>query len=49
MSQATAPTRHTDRFYIGGQSVAPSSDAKIRVIDSDTEHSLRVPPQGIHR
>ena len=27
----------TDRFYIGGQWVAPSSDAKINVIDSDTE------------
>jgi aldehyde dehydrogenase (NAD+) len=37
MSQATAPIRHTDRFYIGGQWVAPSSDAKINVIDSDTE------------
>jgi aldehyde dehydrogenase (NAD+) len=37
MSQATAPIRHTDRFYIGGQWVAPSSDAKITVIDSDTE------------
>src|ERR1700722_9710152 len=37
MSQATAPIRHTDRFYIGGQWVAPSSEAKISVIDSDTE------------
>jgi aldehyde dehydrogenase (NAD+) len=37
MSQATAPIRHADRFYIGGQWVAPSSDAKINVIDSDTE------------
>jgi aldehyde dehydrogenase (NAD+) len=37
MSQATAPIRHTDRFYIGGQWVAPSSDAKVNVIDSDTE------------
>jgi aldehyde dehydrogenase (NAD+) len=37
MSQATAPITHTDRFYIGGQWVTPSSDAKINVIDSDTE------------
>jgi hypothetical protein len=37
MSQATAPIAHTDRFYIGGQWVTPSSDAKINVIDSDTE------------
>src|ERR1700753_2138851 len=37
MSQATAPIRHTDRFYIGGQWVEPSSDANISVIDSDTE------------
>jgi aldehyde dehydrogenase (NAD+) len=37
MSQATAPILHSDRFYIGGQWVAPSSDAKINVIDSDTE------------
>jgi hypothetical protein len=32
MSQATAPIRHTDRFYTGGQWVEPSSDAKISVI-----------------
>lgn len=37
MSQATAPIRHTDRFYIGGQWVAASSDATINVIDSGTE------------
>jgi acyl-CoA reductase-like NAD-dependent aldehyde dehydrogenase len=37
MSQAAAPISHTDRFYIGGQWVAPSSDATISVIDSDTE------------
>src|SRR6202044_1892813 len=37
MGQASAPIRHTDRFYIGGQWVAPSSDATISVIDSDTE------------
>jgi aldehyde dehydrogenase (NAD+) len=37
MSQATAPIQNTDRFYIGGQWVAPSSDSTISVIDSDTE------------
>jgi aldehyde dehydrogenase (NAD+) len=37
MSQATAPISHADRFYIGGEWVAPSSDATIKVIDSDTE------------
>jgi aldehyde dehydrogenase (NAD+) len=34
-----APLRHADRFYIGGQWVAPSSDATITVIDSDTEQA----------
>jgi aldehyde dehydrogenase (NAD+) len=29
--------RHADRFFIGGQWVAPSSDATIDVIDSGTE------------
>ena len=33
----TAPIRHADRFYIGGEWVAPSSDATIDVIDSGTE------------
>jgi aldehyde dehydrogenase (NAD+) len=37
MSQATAPISHADRFFIGGQWVAPSSDATISVIDSATE------------
>src|SRR5579862_3675158 len=37
MTQASAPIRHADRFYIGGQWVAPSSAATISVIDSDTE------------
>ncbi|HEY2508565.1 MAG TPA: aldehyde dehydrogenase [Streptosporangiaceae bacterium] len=32
-----APVRHADRFFIGGEWVLPSSDAKIDVIDSDTE------------
>jgi aldehyde dehydrogenase (NAD+) len=37
MSQAAVPIAHCDRFYIGGQWVAPSSDTTINVIDSDTE------------
>jgi aldehyde dehydrogenase (NAD+) len=37
VTQATAPIRHADRFFIGGQWVAPSSDATISVIDSATE------------
>jgi aldehyde dehydrogenase (NAD+) len=36
-SETSAPIRHADRFFIGGQWVAPSSDAKISVIDSGTE------------
>ncbi len=32
-----APLRYVDRFFIGGQWVHPSSDAKIDVIDSGTE------------
>src|ERR1700723_3073103 len=46
MSQATAPIRHTDRFYIGGQWVEPSSDAKISVIDSDTEQLYFTVPEA---
>ena len=46
MSQATAPIRHTDRFYIGGEWVAPSSDAKTRVIDSDTEELYFTVPEA---
>src|SRR6202042_2297237 len=37
MSRAPGRIRNTDRFYIGGQWVAPSSDSTISVIDSDTE------------
>ncbi len=33
----TAPIRHADRFFIGGQWVTPSSGATITVIDSHTE------------
>ena len=34
---AAAPVSHPDRFFIGGEWVAPSSDAMIDVIDSGTE------------
>jgi aldehyde dehydrogenase (NAD+) len=33
----TAPVRHADRFFIGGEWVAPSSDGTIDVMDSGTE------------
>ena len=36
----TAPVRHADRFFIGGEWVEPSSDATIDVIDSGTEERL---------
>ncbi|HEY1822492.1 MAG TPA: aldehyde dehydrogenase family protein, partial [Trebonia sp.] len=36
-SEATVPVKHTDRFFIGGEWVTPSSDSKISVIDSITE------------
>jgi acyl-CoA reductase-like NAD-dependent aldehyde dehydrogenase len=38
-SETSAPIRHADRFFIGGQWVAPSSDATINVIDSGTEET----------
>jgi acyl-CoA reductase-like NAD-dependent aldehyde dehydrogenase len=33
----TAPVRHADQFFIGGEWVEPASDATIDVIDSGTE------------
>jgi acyl-CoA reductase-like NAD-dependent aldehyde dehydrogenase len=33
----TAPLRHADRFFIGGEWVEPASDATVDVIDSGTE------------
>src|SRR5258708_4977601 len=33
----TAPVRHADRFFIGGERVQPASDATIDVIDSGSE------------
>jgi aldehyde dehydrogenase (NAD+) len=38
-SQATVPLRSPDRFFIGGQWVAPSTSATIDVIDSVTEQA----------
>jgi aldehyde dehydrogenase (NAD+) len=35
--KANAGVRHADRFFIGGEWVTPSSDARIDVVDSDTE------------
>ena len=36
-NEVTAPLRHPDRFFIGGQWVEPSSASTIDVIDSDSE------------
>jgi acyl-CoA reductase-like NAD-dependent aldehyde dehydrogenase len=36
-SEAKVPVEHTDRFFIGGRWVTPSSDSTISVIDSHTE------------
>src|ERR1700727_2218436 len=35
--EAPAPVKHTDRVFIGGGGVAPSSDSKINVVDSHSE------------
>ena len=43
-NEAVVPLGNADRFFIGGESVKPSSEAKIDVIDSGTEEILfRVP------
>lgn len=36
-NEALVPLRHADRFFIGGEWVAPSSDSMIDVSDSTTE------------
>ncbi|GAA1828171.1 aldehyde dehydrogenase [Pseudonocardia ailaonensis] len=36
-SRTEVPLRRTDRFYIGGEWVAPSTDSTIDVVDSATE------------
>ena len=43
-SETAVPLRHTDRFFIDGEWVNPSSDATFDVIDSSTEQVyFRVP------
>ncbi len=37
LSETVVPVRHADRFFIGGDWVAPSSKATFEVIDSSTE------------
>jgi acyl-CoA reductase-like NAD-dependent aldehyde dehydrogenase len=46
MTRAGAPVRNADRFFIGGQWVAPSSDATISVIDSHTEQLYFAVPEA---
>ena len=46
---ATAPVNHPDRFFIGGEWVAPSSDATIDVIDSGTEELFFTRRRGAGR
>ena len=36
-NETSAPLRHSDRFFIGGEWVQPSSGAMIDVTDSATE------------
>ena len=36
-ADVSVPIKHTDRFFIGGEWVTPSSDSTITVIDSHTE------------
>ena len=38
-ADVSVPIRHTDRFFIGGEWVTPSSDSTITVIDSHTEQA----------
>jgi len=43
-SETAVPLSHSDRFFIDGAWVTPSSDAIIEVIDSSTEQVyFRVP------
>jgi aldehyde dehydrogenase (NAD+) len=44
--KANAGVRHGDRFFIGGEWVTPSSDARIDVIDSDTEDVFLTVAEG---
>src|SRR5580698_5762180 len=38
-ADVSVPIKHTDRFFIGGEWVTPSSDSTITVIDSHTEQN----------
>ena len=38
-ADVSVPIKHTDRFFIGGEWVPPSSDSTITVIDSHTEQA----------
>jgi aldehyde dehydrogenase (NAD+) len=38
-ADVSVPIQHTDRFFIGGEWVTPSSDSTITVIDSHTEQN----------
>ena len=38
-ADVSVPIKHTDRFFIGGEWVTPSSDSTITVIDSHTEQA----------
>src|SRR5271169_3906925 len=43
-AETAVPLRHPDRFFVGGEWVAPSSTSSIEVIDSGTEEVyFRVP------
>jgi aldehyde dehydrogenase (NAD+) len=44
--KANAGVRHADRFFIGGEWATPSSDARIDVIDSDTEDVFLTVAEG---
>ena len=41
------PLRHTDRFFIGGDWVAPSSEARFEVDDSNTEQIFLTVPEAM--
>src|ERR1700722_12911418 len=42
----SVPIKHTDRFFIGGEGVTPSSDSTITVIDSHTEQDYLTVAEG---
>ena len=45
--EAATPLLHSDRFFIGGEWVEPSSDATIRVTDSATEELFFSVPEAL--